>query len=154
VLQLWTAPVTVAGEAHRNGSAELEMLDDITDRIALHYREEQYDAKTEMLMLEADVTNMSSLPIYGPLKIRILRLSSLFGKLEVLGAKNDATGTGAVCDWTPALRQGVLQPLQTSNRVSLILRLQGGTAAITDFSGVAFEFRVLAGKHAKGHVVK
>ncbi len=148
VLQLWTAPVTVAGEAQRNGSPELAMLDDVTDSISLRYREEQYDSQMHTLVLDAVLTNTSAKPISGPLKVRVLKLSPSKGILEVVNATNGLTSAGAIWDWSAELHEGVLNPSQSSNPLKMVLRIRGASASINDFAGAKFEFRILGRNHA------
>jgi hypothetical protein len=88
--QLWTAPVTVAGSAIRNGSEQLASLDEVTSRIEAIVEAIQYDPARNRGELVIRLKNISPNVIAGPLKMRVLGLSGQLGTPIVLNDERDA----------------------------------------------------------------
>jgi hypothetical protein len=110
VLQVWTAPVIVAGKAVRNGSEDLAVLTDITQSVALSFSNTNYDDKTGSLSLDARLTNTSKTLLKSPLKVRVIGLRTGSGTVRITNADNGQTATGAVWDFTRLIEGGVLGP--------------------------------------------
>jgi len=144
VMQLWSASVTIDQPAYRNGTAELAAFEDVTPDIALDYGTLRYEASTHTITLDAVLRNKSSRVIVGPLKARVVELSSPKGALEVVGASNGDRGPGSVWDWTSALADGKLNPSQASAPVKLIFRMKDANLAALDYGDVQFSIRLLA----------
>jgi hypothetical protein len=126
VSQLWTAPVTVSGRAALHGSPALAALQDVTDQVTLDYANTSYDPRTGSVSLDAMITNTSDSVLQGPMKVRVLRLSSPAGVPRLIDAANGERGAGAVLDFSPMLPDGRLRPGESSRAMRLRF-------AITDF---------------------
>jgi hypothetical protein len=79
VSQLWTAAVTIAGSAIRNGSEQLSELEEITTRVEVLVDAVSYDPPTNRGRILVRVKNISSETIPGPVKARILNVSGDLG---------------------------------------------------------------------------
>jgi hypothetical protein len=121
VPQIWTAPVSVNGAAIRNGSRELQDLDDVTSSVMLHFSEPKYDPQTKLTTVKASLVNTSSHTLTGPLVVRVLDVTS--SKMEILHADNHETGKGAILDFTSQLSGNRLEPRKTSG--AKLLEFQG-----------------------------
>ena len=121
--QLWTAPVTVQGRAVKNGSPDLAELENLSNRVALELTNNGYDRRSNTLRVTAQLKNVSQETISGPVKIRVVRLESQVGVLEILNTDNGERGIGAVWDLTSLLRNGVLLPDSMSAGRELEFRL-------------------------------
>lgn len=117
IAQVWTAPITVRGEAIRNGSLELAALDDISEKVVINYSNIRFDPKTNVVALDAQIENISDDTLSGPIKLRVISLVSggiAGGVASVHGAQNGNSGPGAVWDFTPVLIDAKLKPKQVS----------------------------------------
>jgi hypothetical protein len=99
VAQLWTAPITVRGSVEKNGASELADLDDITNKVKLEAESTSYDRTTNTLTLTARLRNSSKVTVRGPLKVRVITLTSQLGVPSVVGAENGVTTIGAIWDF-------------------------------------------------------
>lgn len=108
--QIWTAPVTVQGKAYKNGSAELAAFDDVTSKVAVKFGALSYDRATNTVTANVLLRNKSKDTIHGPVKLRILSMSSSVGVPHVLGADNGVKDRGAVIDFSGTLQEGTLAP--------------------------------------------
>ena len=125
VPQLWTSAVSVAGAALRHGSTELAALADVTQKIAVVFDDTAYDPATKIATVHVSLTNTSDKPISGPVKLRVVSLTSSSSVPEILDADNRLTGTGAVWDFTSTLKDGRLGPKETTRSKRLRFRLNG-----------------------------
>jgi hypothetical protein len=97
---------TTAGAA--NPAAE-RVKADLTGKVELVYDPTHYNASTKMLDMPVRLKNTSDRPIYGPLRIEIVKFGSGLtdeGKEnapQVLNATNGKPGDGAVFDYSRAL---------------------------------------------------
>ncbi len=155
VSQIWTAPVTVAGAAVRNGSTNLSMLDDVTARVALELTNTAYDRATNRLTVMAKLKNTSKDTVQTPVKVRVVQLGSDLGIPSLVVADNGQSGPGAVLDLSALLHAGMLLPDSTSDPRQLVFRLtdlrpfrQGNEFK---FSLIDLDVRVLA-KVSKAHL--
>jgi len=123
VSQIWTAPVTVAGAAVRNGSADLAALDDVTSKVTLVLANTAYDHSTNQITVMSSVKNTSKDTLHAPLKLRIVRLDSDVGVAALIGADDGRSGPGSVLDFSALLHDGVLLPDSSSAAKRLAFRL-------------------------------
>lgn len=79
VSQLWTAAISVAGAAMKNGDTELSNFDDVTNRIEATVDDIRYDPVGEKGEFIIRIRNISPVLITGPIKMRLLNLSSQMG---------------------------------------------------------------------------
>jgi hypothetical protein len=114
ISQVWTAPVTVKGTAIRNGSTELANLENLSEKVVIRYTNTRYDRGTNKLSVDAQLLNVSNDTIIGPVKARVLRLSSEMGISRILKSENSEGGVGAVWDFTSLLKDGLLRPNEKS----------------------------------------
>ncbi len=112
ILQVWTAPVTVAGKAIRNGGEDLAALADITESVALKFSNTNFDTRTGVLSLDATLTNISTTFLNSPIKVRVVGLRTGTGSVQITNADNRRTGTGAVWDYSDLLTGKILKPGQ------------------------------------------
>lgn len=112
IAQVWTTDVKVASKAYRNGSAELESLDDISDKVYLKYSNMRFDRAKNILYMDAQIENTSQDAVTGPVKVRLLSLTSQIGVPKLLGAENGQSSAGAVLDFTSLIKDGGLAPKQ------------------------------------------
>jgi hypothetical protein len=140
--QIWTAPVSVNGTAIRNGSRELQNLDDITSNVMLQFSQPKYDPQTKLTTVRASLVNTSSHTVSGPLVVRILNVGS--SKLEILHADNHETGKGAIWDFSSTLPGGKLEARKAS--AAKLLEFQGTDLSLSQPKGkslVDFQAEVL-----------
>jgi hypothetical protein len=123
VSQLWTAPVTVASEAVRNGSKDLAGLDDITSKVTLDIVETTYDRATKVVVMRARLKNTSKDTVRVPMNVRLTALQSDIGVPLALNATNRVSGVGAVWDLGNQLKTGELKPDDVSEPAELRFRL-------------------------------
>jgi hypothetical protein len=89
VHQLWTAAVRVNAKGVLHGSADLAQFEDITAEVTLQIMATQYDRLDNTLTLEARLKNTSNRNLTGPVKVKIVSMSSdLAGKLEFSSEKS------------------------------------------------------------------
>jgi hypothetical protein len=110
VPQLWTAPITVAGEVHRNGAARLSPLVDVTKKLRYGITRRVWDRSTGIVEADIALQNLSTDTISGALMMRLVTLSSDVGTVEVVNSDLGGKGEGAVFDFTSLLNGGVLRP--------------------------------------------
>jgi hypothetical protein len=79
VSQLWTAAVTVDGSAIRNGSDQLAELDEVTTQVEVLVDAVSYEPRAKRGRVVIRLKNISSEPISGPMKARILDASGELG---------------------------------------------------------------------------
>jgi hypothetical protein len=122
--QLWTAPVTVAGQAMRHGSRDLTELDDVSNRLMLEtVREPSFDVANATITMTVRLKNTSKETIVGPVKARIVKLGSDVGRVSVVNTENGLDGAGAVWNFTPSLRGAALGPHERSEPIVLTFRV-------------------------------
>ena len=123
VSQLWTAPVTVRGSVTRNGAAELEDLDDLSEKIRIDYTNGHYDRATNTVSVDAQLVNVSHETIAGPIKARVISLKSDLGIPKVLNGDNGESGVGTVWDFSSLLKENKLEPKQALGTKQLVFSL-------------------------------
>jgi hypothetical protein len=123
VPQVWTAPVTVIGKGLKNGSADLQDLADITDKVDVDFRNTGYDPKSRIVSAEIYVKNHSEQELTGPIKVRVLSLGSTVGPAEILNSDNESARSGAIWDFSPLLQGARLKPGETSKPKPIEMRI-------------------------------
>jgi hypothetical protein len=123
IAQLWTAAVTVPGAAVKNGSPELATLDDVSDAVELKVLSTDYDRKTNRLAVRVKLRNTSNQTVAGPLKLRLIDLSSQLGRARAENADNGISGPGAVWTIREAAAGGSLAPGAESSVQELAFRI-------------------------------
>jgi hypothetical protein len=123
--QMWIAPVTVAGQVLKHGSAELAALDDISDKASLEVEKTDFDPVKNMVTVTARLKNTSKETILGPVKGRVRWLDSAVGKVIILNADNKQPGPGAVWDFSSLLKDGRLKPDELSDTRPFVFQLSG-----------------------------
>jgi hypothetical protein len=123
VAQIWTAPVSVAGVAAKNGGGELASLDDVSSKVALDLADTRFDRGSGTVTFEARLKNTSKDTVKAPVKARVVTLQSQVGIPAVANADNRVTGVGAVFDFTPMLRNGTLLPNDSTPAKAITVRL-------------------------------
>lgn len=114
VSQVWTAPVTVEGEAVRHGDRRLSDLRDLTSRTALRVERTDYGGAPGVVTLEARLRNTSRETIRGPLYLRVIDLWSELGDARLAPPRDGETGPGAVIPLSSAVPDGALAPDERS----------------------------------------
>lgn len=114
VPQLWTARVTVAGQAAKNGGGALAELADTDGKVVPVLVNASYTPKPGRLEGELYLENTSKDTISGPMVLRILAVESELGTARLANADNRKTGPGAVYDFTALLPRGRLAPGERS----------------------------------------
>jgi len=123
VPQVWTAPVTVIGKGLKNGSADLQDLADITDKIDVDFRNTRCDPESRIVSAEVYLKNHSEQELTGPLKVRVLSLGSTVGPTEILNSDNVLTRSGAILDFSAMLQGTRLKPGETSKPKAIEMRI-------------------------------
>jgi len=153
VAQMWTTKIRVDGRAVANGDASLSSLTDVTGRVALELINMSYDKQSSTVTGYAYVRNESTDTIEGPIKARVVELTSAVGTPAIVsGVENRMTGPGAVFDFTPLTSSGRLMPGAQTAPLKISIRLanpkslapEGRGAPTTTF--VYLRTKVLAGK--------
>jgi hypothetical protein len=122
VSQLWTASVQIKGAVVKNGAPDLAVLDDLSKSVSLE-AQSAFDRVTGVLNVTARLRNISRTMIEGPVKLRVLSLTSDSAIPEIINADNGEIGTGAVWDFSEQLTGGKLAPEQVSASRTLRFRL-------------------------------
>lgn len=120
--QLWTAPISVSGAAVRNGSTELSVLKDVSSDAPVHIGSPFFDWSTGEFECDLYVKNVSSKPLAGPLKLRVLRIESDVGIVKDTKIGEHAFQPHSAFDVSSeALMPGQWsKPLHVSGHVSIL----------------------------------
>src|SRR5262249_54052440 len=78
VAQLWTASVQVTGPVVKHGAADLAPLDDLSKSVVIDGLS-AFDRTTGVLSVTTRLRNQSNDTIAGPLKLRVVTLTSQIG---------------------------------------------------------------------------
>jgi hypothetical protein len=114
----------------------------LSNQVALAYDPARYDLQTGVLTLPVRLRNISSQPIYGPLKVKVKGfLNEEMKKYqpdlepnipEILNSANGLRGAGAVFDYAAALRDfEMLDPGAVTEAVAW--KLKFANRLVTDF---------------------
>jgi hypothetical protein len=124
--QVWTAPVTVDGVVSKNGSKELAEFSDASAKATLILSNMIYDPKSMIVSTDAQLKNLSQDILFGPIKLRALRLQSEMGReVEIIGADNGMKRAGAVWDLTKLLQTNQLMPGEITRPIKFSFKLSG-----------------------------
>jgi hypothetical protein len=126
--QLWTATVWVkGGTVAVNGGGGLENMSNLSSRLALETINTNYDRQTNRLTFKTRLKNLSKTDTArGPLKARVLVLTSENAKtIEIANSDNQVRGVGAILDFTPQLKGGMLLPDSLSAPKDIVFQLGG-----------------------------
>ena len=121
--QVWTASVSAKGEVSKNGSPELAQLDDVSENVVFELSEVSYDRAKQLLSATVRLKNTSKDTVRGPVRARVIALSSELGRPEVVNADNKQPAGGAVFDFGDLLPQGTLKPGEVSGSRRLEFRV-------------------------------
>jgi hypothetical protein len=110
VPQLWTSAISVAGDVHPNGDAELAKLRDVSERLSFQFTDAAYDRAANTITVEACIKNNSKDSISGPFVIRVANISSVLGMAQIANADNHIEGPGAIWRFAMTAPDGVLPP--------------------------------------------
>jgi hypothetical protein len=131
VMQFWTASIKVNGVGKKNGSDEFASMEDISKNVVLQISDPQIDRGSGKITLMARLKNMTNDTVEGPVKVRVISLSSALGVAEITNADNGKDGGGAVWDFSSVVT-GPIGPMQLSGgktlsfKVSDLRPLMGG----------------------------
>ena len=125
--QMWTASIHVDGKVARHGGGDLADLADLSNRVALTVLSTSYDRATNRLTFRTRLRNTTRADtLRAPLKARVLTLTSeVASGVEIVNPDNQVRGAGAVWDFTPLLKNGVLLPDSLSATKDLVFQLSG-----------------------------
>ncbi len=123
IRQVWTAPVTVKGQVVKHGDESAAKLDDVTSKIDLDVVGASFDRSKNEGALNIRLKNISKDTIVGPIKLRVLMVTSELGVAHILNADNGGTTDGAIWDFTSLLENNLLRPDGTSGVKSLKFRI-------------------------------
>jgi hypothetical protein len=121
--QIWSAPITVDGKAIRNGDVTLSELKDVSGDVDLKIVSSNYDRGSNKVALGVRLKNSSKKSIRGPVKLRLVNISSAIGSPSAVNADNQLAQPGAVWDFSPLLKDNVLKPDETSAVKQLLFRV-------------------------------
>jgi len=120
--ELYTARVAVEGMVAKPG-ADMAPLTNVTSAVEVQFTSSVWDARTRKIAWEYRLMNTSPDTIRGPLKLRIVQLSSDFGVPTLLLERGRTGGPGTIIDLSAALVSGRLLPGQTTPPQRLRARL-------------------------------
>jgi hypothetical protein len=125
--QLWTSTIWVKGPVAVNGGGDLATMSNLSSRVSLETISTSYDRQTNRLTFRTVLKNLSKTDtVRGPLKARVLVLTSENAKtIEIANSDNELRGTGAVWNFTPQLKGGMLLPDSVSAPKDLVFQLGG-----------------------------
>jgi hypothetical protein len=93
--QVWTARVSVSGQAIRNGAVELQDLQDLSAKLAMQIASPRFDHETGQVSADITLRNTSTQALRLPIVGRLLAASSKFGPLRLTTSNNGLHGPGA-----------------------------------------------------------
>jgi hypothetical protein len=149
VHQVWTAPVSVRGQAARYGVPAWSGLVDVSAKVTLEASETRFDRASNTLTASIRLHNTSSDTILAPIKLRVVRLESDAGTVELSNPVTGGLREGAMFGIQDALGVGGLAPGARSEAQALsfhLTRLRPGVLGENyKFSLVKASAQVLAG---------
>lgn len=121
--QIFTAPIRVPGKAVMNGDPSLSALKDVSSDVRIKIVGNSYDRLSNTITIAVQLENSSKQVIHGPIKLRLISLSSPLGNPSVANADNHLSEPGAVWDFTATLKNGELQKKEDSAIKDLIFKV-------------------------------
>jgi hypothetical protein len=149
--QIWTAPITVVGKVVRNGDPALADLKDVSADVELKIVSTDYDRATNTVTIEAQLNNTSDKTIKGPIKLRLVHISSGTGTALAANSDNHLSEAGALWDCTSLLQGSTLKPREMSATKRLTFHVNNpqpfydGKLVYTASDVIDFDVRILAG---------
>jgi hypothetical protein len=149
VQQVWTAAVSVDGEAIVNSSKQLAELEDASSRVSLYLKDANFDRETGLLTVFAYLRNTSSDVLRLPVFLRVLTFNSKLGDPQIQNADNQEDREGALWDFSRLVPGGGLPPGATTSPKALRFRIsnidwQRQPFSADDLKGfITFEAKVL-----------
>lgn len=122
--QIWTAPITIDGKSVRNGDPALADLKDVSSDINLEVVSSNYDRSSNTETLGVRLKNNSDKTISGPVKLRLLSVSSAIGTAAAANADNKLPAAGAVWDLSSLLKDNSLKPEEKSEVKQLVFNIK------------------------------
>lgn len=119
---LYTAGVTVDGVVAK-ADADVAPLANITSRVEVQFTSSIWDPRTKTLSWAYRLMNTTTDTILGPLKLRIVQLSSDLGVPTLVLDGGRGGGAGTIIDLSHALAGGCLPPGQVTPPQRLQVRL-------------------------------
>jgi hypothetical protein len=123
---------------------EKDACDISRDVVLLPGGAQHYDISSGTLSVDIVLKSKSEEAITPHVVIKVLKLSSQLGRLEIANADNGASGAGAVWDLSKVLPDGVLRPGATSEPFPLLFRVSNNDAPQGELVVVSMQFQVLA----------
>lgn len=122
--QLWTAAIKVTGQAARFGDPALSACADVTDRMRMSLVSWS-NTSNKSFSVVVRLKNVGATPLLGPLRLRILSITSQVGRVTMVNSDNRATGRGALWNVSGADRASSLPPGGWSQPITLRFALTG-----------------------------
>lgn len=121
--QIWTAPIQVSGKVFLYGDQALSSLQDVSSKVRIKIAGNTYDRLSNTVRVAVQLENTSGEVIRGPIKLRLVTLSSPLGKPSVVNADNHSLEAGAVWDFTQTLKSNTLKKKEVSAEKELIFKV-------------------------------
>ena len=101
----------------------LASLNDVSSDVAIRVVGDKYDRATNTVTVTVQLKNASKKAVRGPIKLRLVSLSSPFGTPSVENADNRVAEPGAVWDFTSALESSELKKDELSAKRDLVFKI-------------------------------
>lgn len=137
--QIWTAPISVDGKAIANGSDELSGFKDVSKEVELKVVSSSYDRASHIVTLGVQIKNPSKIVIHGPIKLRLVDITSPLGSPSAVNADNHVGTPGAVWDLTSLLKDNILIPEQTSATTNLVFHVDHPRELLANSKNVRYQ---------------
>jgi len=148
--QIWSAPIVVDGKAVRNGDVTLSEMKDVSSDVDLKIVSTSYDRASNTVTLGVRLKNSSRKSIRGPVKLRLVNISSTIGSPSAANADNHLAQPGAIWDLSSFLKDNTLKLDETSPVKQLIFHVDNPRDVFYKMSLhydlLQFDIRVLAGR--------
>jgi hypothetical protein len=123
--QIWTAPVDVKGVAVKNGGGSVASLEDIGMSVTFELTQSRFDRSNNTVTILAQLHNRSKDTVVGPIKGRVVSLSSqLAHSIQLRNPSEGNGGPGSIVDFSDLLDGGVLLPNQKSRPKQLVFKME------------------------------
>jgi hypothetical protein len=153
ISQVWTASVTVPGEATLNGFPELSMMTDVSDKVRLVFDNVMYDRLKHVVTAEVLLENTSMEPVPGPIAVSVMALDSPAGQISTVLSDTGVDGASSVWDFTKQLDNRILFPHMRSRRKHLEIRFCNPSERLESADGlvslIQLRARIIAGKPSR-----
>lgn len=130
--QIWTAPIRVSGKAVMNGDSSLAALKDVSSDVRIKIVGNSYDRVSKLVTISIRLENTSKQIVRGPIKLRLVSLSSPLGDPSVQNSDNHLPEAGAVWDLTSTLKDNALKKDESSSTKDLIFKVDRPLALLDD----------------------